>query len=557
MNRREFLKVNNLNIYPRIEPQYDFVTATGRGAGGGLSPYAGEWTIKQAAHLAKRLTFGARKKDIDALLTRSVSQAVLSMITESPEPPPPINDYNDDDFTDPYVPVGEPWAYKELAFNDVHGYRISSLKTWTINNLMSQELNIQEKMVLFWHNHLVTQTWGVYNCDMAWEYVSLLRAHALGNFKTLIKAITIDRQMLIYLNNASNNKYAPDENYGRELQELFCIGKGPDSKYTEEDVRAAARVLTGWSLDWEHEYAQTYYTWAHDEDDKQFSAFYGNRVIKGRGGEEGKQELDELIDMLFENTETARFLCRKLYRFFVYHNIDDQTETNVIIPLADILRNNNYEIKPVLVALFTSEHFFDTEIIGTQVKGPLDFNIGFWRSFDIDYNKDSQFKDKFYLKQSLLWHTNELGQEILDPPNVAGWPAYHQEPIYDKSWMTTTNYTKRAIISDSFIYWGFWSPTLLTSMDVLGYISTLNDPADPDALVKDLMDLHFPLNDNTKIRAYLKAILLSGQQQDHYWADAWNNYVTEPGNDMYKGLVLQRLQYALQYLTQSAEYHLM
>ena len=133
-------------------------------------------------------------------------------------------------------------------------------------------------MLLFWHNLLATESWGIFIAKTSYQYFELLRRHAFGNFKTLIREITLDPAMLIYLNGTRNQKEAPDENYARELQELFCIGKGPNSGYTEEDVQAAARVLTGWRHSWKEVNSQGpvssfFQADRHDTSDKQFSDF--------------------------------------------------------------------------------------------------------------------------------------------------------------------------------------------------------------------------------------------------------------------------------------------
>src|SRR5450432_870823 len=236
-------------------------------------------------------------------------------------------------------------------------------------------------MVLFWHNHFVTETNTVDNALFCYQYNMLLRRHALGNFKEFVRAITVEPAMLRYLNGYANSKKAPDENYGRELQELFTLGKGPGSHYTEEDVKAAARVLTGFTVQYKT-FTSSFDPNRHDETDKQFSTAYGNRLIRGIKGKEGTMELDELLDMIFSQEEVSRFICRKLYRFFVYHNIDETTERDLIEPLAALFRKENYEIGPVLEALFSSQHFFDPANFGCMIKSPIDFTIGLCREYN-------------------------------------------------------------------------------------------------------------------------------------------------------------------------------
>ena len=161
--------------------------------------------------------------------------------------------------------------------------RIGSLKRHQITNMTKQEATIQEKMMYFWHNHIPIQYFEVFHARSCYLYTERLRKQALGNFKQLIYDLTIEPSMLLYLNLAYSNKWEPDENYARELQELFCIGKGPNSGYTEKDVQAIARALTGWRVNWETRESFFHPNW-HDTNNKQLSAFYGNKTITGRSG---------------------------------------------------------------------------------------------------------------------------------------------------------------------------------------------------------------------------------------------------------------------------------
>ncbi|MEK7258056.1 MAG: DUF1800 family protein, partial [Bacteroidota bacterium] len=272
----------------------------------GLEPYSGTWDVEQVAHLLRRTMFGAKNTDVHNFLEMSVSAAVDKLLEELPQPPPPINDYGND----PFVPPGQTWIDAPMS-NGHEDKRTYSLKGWWLGNMLDQPTNIREKMVLFWHNHIPIEFWDLYNGRYSYRYMEQLYLHATGNFKALVKAITIDPAMLIYLNNTSSGKDAPDENYARELQELFCVGKGAGAGFTEDDVQSAARVLTGWRTDFA--YPETYFhEQTHDTTDKQFSAFYNNTVITGRSGQAGMEELDDLLDMIFATDEVTLFLCRKL-----------------------------------------------------------------------------------------------------------------------------------------------------------------------------------------------------------------------------------------------------
>ncbi|HSC38406.1 MAG TPA: DUF1800 domain-containing protein, partial [Chitinophagaceae bacterium] len=316
-----------------------------------LKKYKGKWTRAQAKHLLKRTMFGARKEDIDYFAAKSLRSTLRELLdTEEATPPPPVNNYNDDKYTDEEIQPGQTWitATKVTGMNS--GRRRNSFKAWWLGLMINQQRTLREKMVLFWHNHFATETNVIDNPTFIYKHHILLRQYALGNFKDMVKAVTADPAMLKYLNGNASSKKAPDENYGRELQELFTVGKGPGSHYTEADVKAAARVLTGFRIENKSlpDVHGIFDGSRHDEGDKQFSAFYGNTIIKGRKGKDGEQEFDEMLDMIFAQEEVSRFICRKLYRFFVYHQVDDNAEKNVIEPLAKTFRKNNFEIKPVL-----------------------------------------------------------------------------------------------------------------------------------------------------------------------------------------------------------------
>lgn len=528
----------------------------------GLTAYAGPWEIPQITHLLKRTMFGAKKKDLDTFKTLTAFQAVDRLLIAAPKPDAPKNYYNDSKVVDPEVPFGETWINASYN-NDYEGRRINSLKSWLINNFINQEVSLSEKMLLFWHSLLVTESWGIFIAKTSYQYFELLRDHSFGNFKSLIKEITIAPAMLIYLNGTRNQKEAPDENYARELQELFCIGKGPNSGYTEGDVQSAARVLTGWRHRWNQVNGvgpvESYFDKnRHDTDDKPFSEFYGNRLIEGKEGVQGAEELDELLDMIFDNQETALYLSRRLYQFFVYSEIDSLAEQNVIQPMAEILRSNNYEILPVLDKLLKSEHFFDVMNHGAFIKSPLDHLVGLWRVLEVESPdpEDPVLKDK--IARSMIWNMANKGLEIGDPPSVSGWPAYYQAPQFDKAWITTDTISSRATTGDSLVYWGFWvDRDIQIPADLVKFTTTLSKPEDPNQLIYDTIALFLGIELGPTEVEELKSILLSGEREDYYWTNAWDDYTREPGNMEFHLTVENRLKSFYQRLFQRGEFQLM
>ena len=540
-----------------MEYEHKTLWAEGRGLSTGIETYQGPWNSEQHQHLLRRTLFGVKKSELDTISKMTVEDAVNLLLQEAPEPPLPVNDYNREDFKDPVVKLGETWIYETgREDSDLVSQRVIALKTWWIKQIINQPLSLHEKMVYFWHNHLATQSWDVFWPHLSYYHFTTLRNHAFGNFRDMVKAFTIDPHTLIYLNGAANNKYAPDENYARELQELFCVGKGPEAKFTESDVQEMSRVLTGHSIDWEDGGKYLYRPYWHDEGDKQFSSFYSNTTIKGRSGMAGKDELDDLLTMIFDTGEVANFVVRKIYRFFVHTVIDDQAEQEVIQPLAKIFRDGNYEIKPVLQVLLTSAHFYDSANVGASIKSPLDFLLGFWRSFEVTMPLEATVQNESEIRSSMLWNMGNIGLEVMDPPNVAGYPAYYQIPQYDKHWITTNTITNRAVTTDSFIYWGFWSVNLLTNVDLIGHLKTLDHPEDPVMLANEIVDRHFGIKVSDPVIQRVRGILLTGQNNDSYWTNAWFDHLDDPSNQMKRDIVESRLKVAMQFLLQRAEYQL-
>jgi hypothetical protein len=367
--------------------------------------------------------------------------------------------------------------------------------------------------------------------------------------------------MLVFLSGAYNTREAPDENFARELQELFCIGKSKAAFFTEKDVQAVARILTGWTVDWDSIQQSgapksVFLSSRHEEADKHFSAFYGNRVIAGRSGDAGADELEDLLDMIFEHPETALHLSRKLYTFFVNSEISQSAENEVIEHMALLIRQHDYEILPALKTLLGSAHFFHPDNMGTLIKSPMDFLLGLWRTLDLPRAGNLMDEDK--INRALVWRMAEMGMEIGDPPNVAGWPPYYQAPSYDQLWINTNTIIKRALDTDSIILWGFWiSENLQYSADLLAFLENLAFPEDPEKLLQEFASLNMGFTLSSIQLQQVKKILLGGQEKDGYWTSAWQSYENDPQNEEKAGIVLNRLKPTFQMMLQMAEAQLM
>jgi uncharacterized protein (DUF1800 family) len=489
----------------------------------GLAPYAGAWTVNEVTHLLKRTMFGARKADIDHFLGLSPSAAVDELLNNITVPSPPVRDYGllEDDgvmYDDLGVAQGQTWVNDPNTASaveirgQINSRRADSLKKWWAGLIINQTRSIQEKMVLFWHHHFSIQESEVENAQFLYRHHNLLRSNVLGNFKTLVREVTIDPAMLLHLNGYLNSRQAPDENYARELQELFTIGKGDDSDYTENDVIAAARVLSGWRINADP-LGSYLDVGAHDTGSKTFSAFYNNTTITGSTDPDA--ELDALMNMIFATTESARFICRKLYKWFVYYNIDDSTETDVIIPMADVLIANNFEVRPALEVLFKSEHFFDPVNQACYIKNPFDIIAGTLREFNVSFPPYTDYVAGYPVFHSLYQNAAEMQQQLFQPPDVSGWPSYYQEPMHYELWVNSNSLPKRADFTDALV-----NDAVL---DLRAFASYSSNPADPNQLISDVtaLLLRYPLSDNSK--TYVKTrFLLNNTTDDTVWTNAWN-----------------------------------
>jgi uncharacterized protein (DUF1800 family) len=388
-----------------------------------------------------------------------------------------------------------------------------------------------------------------------YRYYSLLRKYALGNFKQLVLEITKDPAMLRYLNGYQNNKNAPDENYARELQELFTLGKGPLVFYTEADVRAAARVLTGYTVN-ATTISSAFDPNRHDTGNKQFSTYYQNKVILGKTGANGAKETEELIDMLFLQEETALYLCRKLYRFFVYYEIDAATEANVILPMANLFRAKNYEVKPVLELLFSSTHFYDPVNVAGMIKSPLDYCVGLCKEFKMQFPDSSDFANQYLMFDYIRTQSSNMQQNLADPPSVAGWPAYYQAPQFHELWINSDTLPRRNQFMNILLTSGYTRNGKKIFIDVLTYVNALSNPGNPNLLIRDTVTHLCAIDLTPEVIQFLKGILLSGQSTDSYWTDAWTSYKANPTNVVARNMVLSRLNSMFSYLMNLPEYQL-
>ena len=527
----------------------------------GLQPYTGSFGAPELRHLLRRTLFGATKADMAYFSGKSVTQVVNELLNPTaPLPAPPVKEYVVSATTlvpDNNIAAGTTWVGDINNDGNIAGYRRASFKKWWVGNLINQDRSIREKMTLFWHNHFATETNEISNAQYVYKHHHLFRISALGNFKTLTKNMTLDPGMLVYLNGQYNTLTAPDENYAREIQELFCCGKGPDSLYTEADVKAAAKVLTGWRNN--ATTLSAYFTASrHDATNKTFSSFYNNTVITGRNtATAGDQELDDLLNMIFANQEVAKYMCRRLYRWFVYYDIDDTVEQNVITPLANVFRSSNYEILPVLDMLLKSEHFFDVLSRGCVIKSPAELVIGFCRESEIVFQPDTDYVANYGFYNYMVSWLSNMQQNIGDPPDVSGWKAYYQEPQFNEIWINSDTLPKRNQFTDTMLVSGYTFSSKKIQLDPLAYAKTFSNPGDPNVFIAELTERLLGLDISAASKAQLKKdILLNGQSLDIYWTQAWDLYISTPTNAANTTSVRTKIRDLVKYLMNLAEYQL-
>ena len=530
----------------------------------GLEPIGStDWNAKAAAQLLRRTMFGPTRAEIYQAASQPLDITLNSLFASQPPPPLPVG-------PTPPLQAGQTWLNAPFdSTND--GSYTAYLKAWWMGLIAQQGVSIREKMVLFWHNHFVSEYQTVADSRFMYRQLDLFRQNALGNFRQLVKLVSLDPAMLRYLNGDTNVVGHANENYGRELQELFTIGKGPEiapgnyTNYTEQDVQAAARALTGfydigYRVTANATIGSAFNAAKHDTTNKQFSSAYGNTIIAGRVGADGANELDDLLTMIFAQTDAdgvgrvAKYICRKLYRWFVYYDIDDVTEQNIIVPLAGIMMANNYEVQPVLDTLFRSAHFYDDNNIGCVIKNPVDFMAGTVRQLGITLPvmTDSSYFRPF---NDLRSRAANIEMNLLDPPNVAGWAAYYQVPDYYETWISTTTFPLRGQFTDQLFASSGVSGLVL---DRIAFAKTMSTPADPFKLISDLAEALFPFPITQTQKDYLMYNAMGLKQNDEYeWTTVWNTYWAPGGQTATnKSNVLKMLDPLLKFMVRMAEFQL-
>ncbi len=423
-----------------------------------LAPFAGSLDRQRAEHLYRRLGFSASQETIDQATGQNAVALVNNLINEAISLPPtaaPVwADWNDSNYPD------DDDARRQLRNEQIEEWRISYT-----NNL--RQNNLRDRLSFFWSNHFVTEI-GVYDCSsFLYHYTNALQRNAIGNFKTFISEIGLTSAMLFYLDGAYNNRNRPNENYARELYELFSLGDG--NGYTEQDIIETARALTGYVDRGEIGCSAVGFN------PEQFDA--DPKTILGRTG---NWNYDDVIDILFEErpNEIAGFICGKLYEFFVHPDSKAAEAQPIIQGLATTFVQNNFEIAPVLTQLFQSQHFFDETAIGVIIKSPFDLYLNLINEMGLTVNDG--------LTLNVIDASRMLSQDLFSPVDVAGWQR-------DRTWINT-NFIIGRWLTVEFILERFFE-TNREEFRSFGLSVTGNDGLvsnNPDLIARPIIDKLLP-----------------------------------------------------------------
>lgn len=499
MDRRAFLS----SLLPPPELNAGSNRQSQRILSTGLEPYVpsteAPWDEVRAGHLLRRTTFLPKWADLDAVSKMTPGDAVDMLLNTPSNPTPPsMADHTTESLG----------GLDIVTQNQVRAQwraDATTLRTWFVNLQIANGISIAEKMGFFWSGHFTSEFENDLDFVLApllYRQSNLFRYGGLLNFKDLVFNVTLDGAMLVYLGGDLNSVGKPNENYARELLELYTMGIG---NYTEGDIKEAARVLTGWRVAQFHDLPtpngifNTYFDPAkHDVNAKQF---FGTTIPARNTATNTeflvkKEEVRQLIDIIFEyrGLETAKFICRKLYRFFVYSNPSKSDEA-VIDAMAQIFISNNFEIKPVMTALLKSAHFFDNQNIGAQIKTPAEFMIGMGRQFSYATN--------------LAGGMQNIDQILFDPPNVSGWPGWHD-------WITTNNFPVRSSLSTAAV-------AAMSSATLISFIKQFPNYDDVEKLVDHLGALLLPRHMSSARKAAFINILINNGPGNYVWQQAITN----------------------------------
>jgi uncharacterized protein (DUF1800 family) len=356
-----------------------------------------------AAHLLNRATFAPLPAEIDRVVADGLEKSVDRLLSvdsnpdnDAPPATPDPAEHSHQESTAGLTPAQR--KQKEQDLNKANHDSMEQFRGWWIGRMATSQMPLREKLTLFWHGHFTSSAEDVKSARLMFNQNEFFRKHCLADFRTLLLGISRDPAMLRYLDNNTNRRQHPNENYARELMELFTLGIG---NYTEDDVKAAARAFTGWSFEGEE---FVFHRREHDDGEKTYL------------GETGNWDGTDAIDIILKQPATGRFMATKFLKYFVA----DNPEPAVVEAVAESLRTNKYEFKPVLREIFTSAYFYSPHVYRLQIKSPAQLVVGSVRLVNAPVNG-----------KAMAVTMRELGQDLLYPPTVKGWDG-------GETWINTT-----------------------------------------------------------------------------------------------------------------------
>ncbi len=407
---------------------------------------------EKMSHLLRRAGFGANKEEAARYLSKGFDATINELV-----------------HFETALPDNEFEKVQDRLQGDFLDFRnFGDLQMWWLQKMQTTDRPLQEKMTLFWHGHFVSAYSKVRSPELMFQQNQLFRKYAVGNFRELTQAVSRNPAMILYLDNQTNRKGHPNENYARELFELFTLGIG---NYTEQDIHEAARAFTGWSA---NRLTNSYVFLSRQHDDESKTVF----------GKTGSFSGNDVVDMAVKHPACAQHICKKLFQFFIH---DDPTSEDVR-PFANIFTASQFEIKPVLEAMFHSPIFYSEKAVWARIKSPVEFVVGALKSTQAEM----QIRDA---PQAL----KAMGQELFNPPNVKGWDG-------GLAWVNTTTLLARFNFALRLAKLNESNQPLL--QDLKNHIEK-GEFQSPEQLVDYFADhiLHRPLSQHsrTTLAAYLKS----------------------------------------------------
>ena len=375
-----------------------------------LDPYNQILDLSTTRHLLRRTVLGASQSDIDRFMGTSPSAAVDTIVNEAlGQPPAPDPAWISE--------LPPPWPPTQQEREEYDAANIARWGEYSVDWLdRLYQLGLRERLTILWHDHFVTNAETYYHAPLMHWYMQTLRTHALGNFKDFVYDIGINPAMLIFLNGIDNQNGAPNENYARELLELFTCGikdKNGNANYTENDVKEIARCLTGYTFDWQ-QLTVAFNVSRYDN---------GTKTVFGQTGSYG---YSQVLDVIFDqrSAEIAYYVCLKLYQEFVYE-VPNQA---IVEQLGATLIANNWELAPVLSQLLKSQHFFDADVRGARIGSPIERCIGFQKEVNAPWVENNQLM--------VYYGSYSMDQVPFIIPSVNGWPRH-------RNWISTRTVPER------------------------------------------------------------------------------------------------------------------